>query len=48
MPKLFDFDIEAPCVYCEGVSDFVMIDGGFYVCAECIKDGETDTKAEED
>lgn len=32
------------CVYCEGVADFIQIDGGWYVCAGCIKDGETDTK----
>ena len=31
------------CVYCEGVADFIMIDGGWYVCANCVKDGETDT-----
>ena len=32
------------CVYCEGVTDFVMIDGGWYVCAGCIKEGQTDTE----
>jgi hypothetical protein len=32
------------CVYCEGVADFVMIDGGWYVCAGCIKEGQTDTE----
>ena len=26
------FDIDKPCTYCEGVADFVMIDGGWYVC----------------
>lgn len=41
------FDIDKPCTYCEGVADFVMIDGGWYVCTDCIKDGETDTQAEE-
>lgn len=35
------------CVHCEGVADFIQIQGGWYVCAGCIKDGETDTKAEE-
>jgi hypothetical protein len=34
------------CVHCEGVASFVMIEGGWYICAGCIKDGETDTKAE--
>jgi hypothetical protein len=34
------------CVYCEGVADFKWLDGGWYVCSECIKDGETDAKAE--
>ena len=28
------------CVYCEGVADFIRIDGGWYVCRECIKDDE--------
>jgi len=42
---MIEFDIEKPCTYCNGVADFVMIDGGWYVCAECIKDGETDIKA---
>jgi len=41
-----DLDIEKPCVYCEGVSDFVMIDGGWYVCTGCIKEGKTDTEGE--
>lgn len=30
------------CVYCEGMADFIQIEGGWYVCASCIKDGETD------
>ena len=30
------------CVYCEGVADFIMIEGGWYVCRLCIQDGETD------
>jgi len=42
-----EFDIEKPCTYCEGVADFVMIDGGWYACTGCIKDGESDTKAQE-
>jgi hypothetical protein len=46
MPKQITFDIDKPCTYCEGVADFVMIDGAWYVCADCIKDGETDTQAE--
>lgn len=36
------------CVYCDGVADFVMIEGNFCVCAGCIKDGETDTKSVDD
>lgn len=32
------------CVYCEGVADFQWLDGGFYVCTGCIKEGETDTQ----
>jgi hypothetical protein len=36
------------CVYCEGVADFIWLDGGWYVCAGCIKEGDTDTKAEEE
>lgn len=35
------------CVYCEGVADYIMIDGGWYVCRECIKDGEDDVVANE-
>lgn len=35
------------CVYCEGVADFKWLDGGWYVCAGCIKDGETDTEAQD-
>jgi hypothetical protein len=35
------------CVYCEGVADFIWLDGGWYVCADCIKDGNTDTKPRE-
>jgi len=35
------------CVYCEGVADFIQIDGGWYVCAGCIKEGQTDTQAQE-
>ena len=42
-----ELDIEKPCTYCEGVADFVMIEGGWYVCTDCIKDGETDTNAQE-
>lgn len=42
---MLEFDIEKPCVHCEGVSDFVEIDGGWYVCRDCIKDGETDVEA---
>jgi len=34
------------CVYCEGVADFKWLDGGWYVCSGCIKDGETDTEAQ--
>lgn len=45
MSNNMEFDIEKPCVYCEGVSDFVMIEGGWYVCAGCIKEGETDIEA---
>ena len=36
------------CVHCDGVADFIMIDGGWYVCRECIKDGDTDTLAQEE
>ena len=36
------------CVYCEGVADFIWLDGGWYVCTGCIKDENTDTKAERD
>jgi len=35
------------CVYCEGVADFQWLDGGWYVCTGCIKEGQTDTEAEE-
>ena len=42
--RQMEFDIEKPCVYCEGVADFVMIEGGWYVCAGCIKEGQTDTE----
>lgn len=31
------------CVYCNGVADFQWLDGGFYVCSECIKEGECDS-----
>ena len=34
------------CVHCDGVADFIMIDGGWYVCRGCIKDGDTDVVAE--
>jgi len=32
------------CVFCTGVADFIWLEdnGKFYVCVECIKDGETD------
>jgi hypothetical protein len=32
------------CVYCEGVADFTWLDGGWYVCTGCIKEGKTDTE----
>lgn len=35
------------CVYCGGVADFQWLDGGWYVCTGCIKEGQTDTEAEE-
>lgn len=35
------------CVHCEGVADFQWLDGGWYVCTGCIKEGLTDTQAEE-
>ena len=35
------------CVYCEGVADFIQIEGNWYVCTDCIKDGETDTEGQE-
>ena len=28
---MIEFDIEKPCVHCEGVADFVEIDGGYKV-----------------
>lgn len=34
------------CVYCEGVADFKWLDGGWYVCTGCVKEGQTDTKGE--
>jgi hypothetical protein len=34
------------CVYCEGVADFQWLDGGWYVCTGCVKEGKTDTKGE--
>lgn len=34
------------CVYCTGVADYIMINGGWYVCAGCIKEGQDDTLAE--
>jgi len=37
----------AECVYCEGVADFVWLDGGWHICTGCIKEGYTDTKPEE-
>jgi hypothetical protein len=36
------------CVYCEGVADFHWLDGGWYVCTGCIKEGKTDTEAIEE
>ena len=42
---MIEFDIEKPCGHCDGVADFVEIDGGWYVCRDCIKDGETDVEA---
>jgi len=39
--------IPEECVYCEGVADFITIDGGWYVCRGCIQDGETDIVAEQ-
>lgn len=35
------------CVYCEGVADFQWLDGGWYICTGCIKEGKTDTEIEE-
>jgi hypothetical protein len=35
------------CIHCEGVADFQWLDGGWYVCTGCIKEGLTDTQAEE-
>ena len=40
-----ELPIPEECVYCEGVAEFVMIEGNWYVCRECIKDGETDVVA---
>jgi hypothetical protein len=37
----------AECVYCEGVADFVWLDGGWHICTGCIKEGYTDTKPQE-
>jgi hypothetical protein len=36
------------CVYCEGVADFHWLDGGWYVCTGCVKEGKTDTEAIEE
>jgi hypothetical protein len=35
------------CVFCEGVADFIWLEGNgqFRVCVDCIKDGETDVEA---
>jgi hypothetical protein len=34
------------CVYCEGVADFQWLEGGWYVCTGCIKEGKTDTQVQ--
>jgi len=36
------------CKFCQGVADFIWLEdnGQWHVCGECIKDGETDAKAE--
>lgn len=41
-----DGDTMNECVYCEGVADFEWLDGGWYVCTGCIKEGKTDTEAQ--
>jgi len=33
------------CVYCEGLADFMWLDGNWYVCTGCVKEGKTDTEA---
>jgi len=38
--------MDVMCAYCEGVADFQWLDGGWYVCTGCIKEGQTDTEAE--
>lgn len=36
------------CVFCEGVADFIMIEGGWLACAGCIKEGKTDIESLEE
>jgi len=39
-------EVCAPCTYCEGVADFIWLDGNggrVKVCLECIQDGETES-----
>ncbi len=37
-------EIMNKCIYCEGVADFHWLDGGWYVCTGCVKEGKTDTE----
>lgn len=30
------------CSICEGVADFITIEGGWYLCKSCISDGKAD------
>jgi len=30
------------CCICEGLADYITIEGGWYVCKSCIEDGKTD------
>jgi hypothetical protein len=30
------------CCICEGLADYITIEGGWYVCKECIKTGKSD------
>ena len=36
------------CCICEGLADYITIEGGWYVCKECIKTGKSEYQLQQE